>query len=90
MSSRPSRATRSAATCTSPTKFLHAPEDAGLRTESAEIAYIPTTLVPVTDVGLAKTLIHLHESLDEDDDVQQVFPNEEVDDAVSEAANQPT
>lgn len=69
-------------------KVLHAIEDAGLKTESAEIAYIPTTLIPITEVGLAKTLLHLHESLDEDDDVQQVFSNEEMDDAVAEAASQ--
>ncbi len=67
-------------------KVLHALEKAGLKTESAEIAYIPTTLVPVADLGLAKNLIHLHESLDDDDDVQQVFSNEEIDDKIAEAA----
>ncbi|MBI3885180.1 MAG: YebC/PmpR family DNA-binding transcriptional regulator [Opitutae bacterium] len=70
-------------------KVLHALEKAGLQTESAEIAYIPTTLVPVTDLGLAKNLLHLHEALEDDDDVQQIFSNEEIDDAIAEAASRP-
>ncbi len=68
-------------------KVLHALELAGLKTESAEISYIPTTTVPVADLGLAKNLVHLHDSLEEDDDVQQILSNEEMDDAMSEAAH---
>ncbi|HTU02743.1 MAG TPA: YebC/PmpR family DNA-binding transcriptional regulator [Candidatus Sulfotelmatobacter sp.] len=58
-------------------------EQKAIRTESAEIAYIPTSTVPVADAGLARTLVSFHEALEELDDVQQVFSNEEVDDAVS-------
>ncbi len=58
-------------------KVLHALEAAGLKTESAEIAYIPTTLVPV-DARAADTLAALHDLLDELDDVQHVFSNEET------------
>lgn len=58
-------------------KVLHALETAGIKTESAEIAYIPTTTVPV-DPTVAETLEKLHESLDDLDDVQQVFSNEET------------
>ncbi len=68
-------------------KVLHALESAGIRTESAEIAYIPTTTVPVADVPLAKSLVALHNALDEHDDVQAVFSNEEMDEATSAAAN---
>jgi DNA-binding regulatory protein, YebC/PmpR family len=68
-------------------KVAHALEHAGIPTDSAEIAYIPTTFVPVTDVGVAKTLLTLHELLEGHDDVQQVFSNEEMDDAISAAAN---
>lgn len=68
-------------------KVLHALETAGIRTESAEIAYIPTTTVPVADVPLAKSLVALHNALDEHDDVQAVFSNEEMDEATSAAAN---
>ncbi len=65
----------------------HALEKKGLKPDSAEIAYIPTSTVPVTDLGAAKSLVKLHDSLEEDDDVQNVFSNEEMDDALSEAAH---
>jgi YebC/PmpR family DNA-binding regulatory protein len=68
-------------------KVLHALENAGIRTESAEIAYIPTNTVPLTDTALAKSVVSLHNALDEHDDVQAVFSNEEMDEATSAAAN---
>ena len=67
-------------------KVSHALEQKNLKPDSAEIAYIPTTLVPVTDVAVAKTLLKLHDTLEENDDVQAVFSNEEMDDALSAAA----
>jgi len=67
-------------------KVLHALDDAGIKTDSAEIAYIPTTTIPVTDVNAARTLLKLQDALEELDDVQNVFSNEEMDDAVSDAA----
>ena len=57
----------------------------GLKPDSAEIAYIPTTTVPVTEVGIARTIVKLHDTLEEHDDVQAVFSNEEMDEAVSAA-----
>jgi len=68
-------------------RVSHAFEQKGIRTESAEIAYIPTVTVPVTDPGTAKSLVRFHEALEELDDVQQVFSNEEMDEAVSAAAH---
>ncbi|MEO6873420.1 MAG: YebC/PmpR family DNA-binding transcriptional regulator [Opitutaceae bacterium] len=68
-------------------KVSHALEQKSLKPDSSEIAYIPTTLVPVTDAALAKTILKLHDSLEEFDDVQAVFSNEEMDDATSAAAN---
>ena len=67
-------------------KVSHALEQKGLKPVSAEIAYIPVNTVPVTDVAVAKNLLRLHDALEEDDDVQQVFSNEEMDDAVTAAA----
>jgi YebC/PmpR family DNA-binding regulatory protein len=67
-------------------KVSHALENAGLKTESAEISYIPVNTVPVTDVKIAKVLLKLHDALEEMDDVQQVFSNEDMDDAVAAAA----
>ena len=67
-------------------KVAHALELKGLKPDSSEIAYIPVTTVPVTDLALAKSLVKLHETLDDMDDVQHVFSNEEMDDALSAAA----
>jgi YebC/PmpR family DNA-binding regulatory protein len=68
-------------------KVSHALEHKGLKPASAEIAYIPVTTVPVTDVTVAKSIVKLHDALDELDDVQHVFSNEEMDEAVSAAAH---
>ena len=70
-------------------KVLHALDQAGIKTESAEMAYIPTSTVPVTDVGAARSLLKLQDALDENEDVQNVFSNEEVDESTSAAAAQP-
>lgn len=68
-------------------KVAHALEQAGIKADSSEIAYIPTATVPVTDVELAKSLAKLHDALDENDDVQAVFSNEEMSDELSAAAH---
>jgi len=60
-------------------KVSHALEQKGLKPDSAEIAYVPTTLVPVTDAAIAKSVLKLHDTLEENDDVQSVFSNEEMD-----------
>ncbi|HYD85086.1 MAG TPA: YebC/PmpR family DNA-binding transcriptional regulator [Opitutus sp.] len=64
-------------------KVSHALEQKGLKPDSAEIAYIPTTTVPVSDPHVAQTLAKLHDALEELDDVQNVFSNEEVADSVA-------
>ena len=64
-------------------RVAQALEQKGIKTDSAEIAYIPTTTVPVTDPELAAQLAKLHEALEENDDVQVVFSNEEIDEAVA-------
>ncbi len=53
-------------------------ENAGLKTDSAEIAYIPVTTVPVSDPAVALALVKLHDTLEANDDVQAVFSNEET------------
>jgi YebC/PmpR family DNA-binding regulatory protein len=67
-------------------KVAHALEQAGIKADSSEIAYIPTATVPVTDVEIAKSLAKLHEALDENDDVQAVFSNEEFSEEIIAAA----
>ncbi|MFA5263783.1 MAG: YebC/PmpR family DNA-binding transcriptional regulator [Opitutaceae bacterium] len=67
-------------------KMLHALEKAGITTESTEIAYIPTNTVPITSVDTARSFFKLLDALDETEDVQNVFSNEEMDEAISDAA----
>jgi YebC/PmpR family DNA-binding regulatory protein len=69
-------------------KVIHALEDAGIKTESAEISYIPTVSVPIADVSHAKTILRLHDALDSLDDVQAVFSNEEINEAIAEEAHE--
>ena len=59
-------------------KVSQALEQKGIKPDSAEIAYIPTTTVPVADSNVAAALEKLHDALDELDDVQMVFSNEDV------------
>jgi YebC/PmpR family DNA-binding regulatory protein len=66
-------------------KVSHALEERGIKPEHAEIAHIPTSHVPVADPEVARALHKLHDGLEELDDVQQVFSNEEVDEAVAAA-----
>lgn len=59
-------------------QLAHALSSAKISTVSAEIAYIPTVTVPVTDPAKAAALEELHAALDELDDVQAVFSNEDI------------
>jgi transcriptional/translational regulatory protein YebC/TACO1 len=58
-------------------KVLHALDAAGIKTASSELAYIPTSTVPVNAAG-ATAIERLHDGLEEHDDVQHVFSNEEA------------
>lgn len=69
-------------------KVIHALEEAGIKTESSEIGYIPTTTVPIADVSAAKSVLKLHDALDSLDDVQAVFSNEEIDESIAEEAQE--
>ena len=60
-------------------KIAHALTKAGLQPDSAEIAYIPLSTVPVADETIAQSIVDLHDVLEELDDVQAVFSNEDID-----------
>jgi YebC/PmpR family DNA-binding regulatory protein len=67
-------------------KVAQSLEQKGIQPDSAEIAYIPKTTVPVTDKNVASTLVKLQEALEELDDVQAVFSNEEMDETLAPAS----
>jgi YebC/PmpR family DNA-binding regulatory protein len=52
-------------------------EDARIATESAETSYIPTTSVDL-DVDNGKKMLKLRDLLDENDDVQNVYANDNI------------
>jgi transcriptional/translational regulatory protein YebC/TACO1 len=52
-------------------------EDHKISTESAETSYIPTTYVDL-DAESGKKMIKLKDSLDENDDVQNVYANDNL------------
>ena len=65
---------------------IRALEKKNIKPDSAEIAYVATQTHPITSVDAARSLLKLHEALEELDDVQNVFSNDEMDDALSEQA----
>jgi transcriptional/translational regulatory protein YebC/TACO1 len=56
---------------------------AGIDYESAEATFVPSMTVPLEEEG-AKTLFRLLESLEDSDDVQNVYANFDVSDEVME------
>ncbi len=68
-------------------KVAHALEQAGIKPDSSEIAHIPNVTVPVADLSIAKNIVRLQEALEENEDVQAVSSNDEMDEAISDAAH---
>jgi YebC/PmpR family DNA-binding regulatory protein len=60
-------------------------EAAGFSIDSAELSLIPKTTVAVDDESKAKQLMRLIEALEDNDDVQEVYANFDIPDAVLEA-----
>jgi len=59
-------------------KLAQALSDAGISPDESEIAYIPTSLIPVADAETARKVGNLVEALDDLEDVQNVYSNEDV------------
>ncbi len=59
---------------------------AGMTPDSAEVAMVPSTTVPVTEEGEVRKVLRLLEALDDHDDVQNVWSNFDTPDEVLAAA----
>ncbi len=57
-------------------------EQAGIKTNSAEITLIPDSYMTVTDKSAASHVLKFIEALEENDDVQNVYSNLDVDEAL--------
>jgi YebC/PmpR family DNA-binding regulatory protein len=61
-------------------------ESAGIEIESVEVALVPKTNVTVEDEAAARKILRLMDALEENDDVQDVFANFDIPEAVLETA----
>lgn len=61
-------------------------EQAEVQPDSSEIAYIPNTLVEVTELDAVKKILKLEDKLEEIDDVKAVWTNYDIADDLMEAA----
>ena len=60
-------------------------EAAGLAVESVELAMVPKATVAISDESTARKIVRLVEGLEEADDVQDVYANFDIPEAVLEA-----
>jgi YebC/PmpR family DNA-binding regulatory protein len=74
---------------TTPPTELHtvrtAIEGAGIPVSSADLTMIPTTTVPLEQESQAKSVLRLMDALEDHDDVEAVYANFDIPDAVLEA-----
>lgn len=61
-------------------------EKKGIEPDSSELAYIPNTLVPISDPDVVRQLLRLIDQLEDCEDVQSVFANYDIEDALLERA----
>jgi len=61
-------------------------EGAGFEIESVEVALVPKTTVTVEDETTARKVLRLVDALEENDDVQDVYANFDIPEAVLETA----
>jgi len=76
---------------TTPATELHvvrtAIEGAGIPVKSADLTMIPTTTIALDDEAQAKQVLRLMDALEEHDDVEAVYANFDIPDAVLEAVS---
>ena len=76
---------------TTPPTELHAVrtaiEDAGIKVKSSDLTMIPTTTVALEQEDKAKSVLRLMDALEDHDDVEAVYANFDIPDAVLEAVS---
>ena len=76
---------------TTPPTELHAVrtaiEEAGIKVKSSDLTMIPTTSVALDQQDKAKSVLRLMDALEEHDDVEAVYANFDIPDAVLEAVS---
>ncbi|MDR1214048.1 MAG: YebC/PmpR family DNA-binding transcriptional regulator [Propionibacteriaceae bacterium] len=69
-------------------ELRQAVQAAGIDYDSAEVAFVPSFTSPVTEVDAARKLFKILDALEDLDDVQEVYSNDDVPDAVSAALDE--
>ena len=59
-------------------------EEAGIKVEASDVTLNPTTVVPIADEGEARRILRLIDLLEDHDDVQNVYANFDIPDAIIE------
>jgi YebC/PmpR family DNA-binding regulatory protein len=76
---------------TTPPTELHtvrtAIEEAGYKVTSADLTMIPTTVVALSEESQAKSILRLMDALEDHDDVEAVYANFDIPDAILEAVS---
>ncbi len=76
---------------TTPPTELHAVrtaiEEAGIKVASSDLTMIPTTTVELSEESQAKSVLRLMDALEDHDDVEAVYANFDIPDAVLEAVS---
>jgi len=76
---------------TTPPTELHAVrtaiEEAGIKVASSDLTMIPTTTVELSEESQAKAVLRLMDALEDHDDVEAVYANFDIPDAVLEAVS---
>ncbi|MCU1427224.1 MAG: DNA-binding regulatory protein YebC/PmpR family [Actinomycetia bacterium] len=62
-------------------------EAAGMKVASSDLVFEPTTVVELTEESAARSVLRLIEALEDHDDVEAVWANFDIPDAVLEAVN---
>lgn len=63
-------------------KLVRVLNERGIKTEAAELAYIPSSTIPVTDADIARRVLKLVDQLEALEDVKNVFANFDIADEI--------
>lgn len=59
----------------------------GVKVTEAKLAYVPTTMVKIEDANTARKILNLMETLEEEDDVAEVYSNLDIDESIMGTLN---
>jgi YebC/PmpR family DNA-binding regulatory protein len=58
--------------------------NAGMNVEDAKLAMVPTNMVKISDIAVARKVMALIDNIEDNEDVSQVFTNFDIDESIAE------